>query len=759
MSIASYGQPYAFVFTQIDTAGTDQRIRQFGGFTAYFEHNQAVNYPNPAITTQHEYDYYFRITAHEIDGSWANFDAHMNRAIDRGAKIGFRVYCIDDTYGGNTVSGNIMAYPVSWHTSMQGEANPDFTVGGVWWPNYNSPTFLANIALMEKKIDDHLRSTFHTAFGTSWRYKECVNYRDIDFIGIYGEGHTYVGAAQDTWTFPTGTFWTLASLQNIINTEKTYVRNIPMIGNVNFFASNSRLPAGFGAWFAQESNGWGPYGLRLDNFGNKGIFDFEFTNNNTVESGINFKSVISNRWLTSPFLVEPIQFGFGDAGQVNYYDIKRETDLLHLTLCENADNIMNRQNPVQTDVQNLFRSVIKRMAYRLTFVSGQMSDSLRSSGNINIQLTALNMGIAPPYEDYEMIYLFKQGGVTRFQFTSTFHPKGFLPGTQSIIDNQIAPAGISGGYQMYLQIRQVLDSNNKRFRKPMQLQINTVNGVSSQQSDTSYFLRTINVASTGSTPPPPPPPPPNQPPVILIGGSQTDTLPKSVDTLYAQISDANNDNVSYTWTQSSGPNTATMGTASGTVVTSAGPASILNRISGLIEGSYSFRLTANDGKGGIATADMAVLVVDTASHVDPPPPPPPPPVYLPPTVIVYGGSGNGDTTIFATADSAYLRALVVDTSLTPIRDTSIQSIQWFRFSGNGGTIVSSTSLVTKVTGLLPFTSTPQVYQYYIVVTDKAGNIVSTISQPVKITVIPVNNMPPPRPIDPDKIKPVGIKAF
>lgn len=719
-------QPYVFTFTQVDTSGTDTRVRSFGGFNDYFEHDQAVNYPNPAITTQHSYDYYFRITADEISKTWSNFDAHMNRAIDRGEKVIFRVYCIDDGYSGNVVAGNKMAYPTAWHTSMQGEANPDFKIDVVWWPNYNSASFQANCAAMEVFVDNHLRTTFHTAAGVSWRYKDVIAARDVDFMGMYGEGHTYSGAAADTWPWPTGTQWTLAAWQNIINSEKAVVRNVPMLGNVNFFAANSRVPSGVGSWFLQDANAWGLYGLRLDNFGHKAIFDNEFTNNATTENGINFKTYMSNRYVSAPWVAEPIQFGYGAAGQVNYYDIKRQNDLLHITLCENADNIMAGQNPVQTDVQNLFRSVIKRMAYRLSFVSGQMSDSLRASGNINIQLTAINTGLAPAYEDFQMIYYFKQSGVIKFQFTSTFHPKLFLPGTQAIIDNQIAPAGISGGYDMYIKLLQVPDSSGKRFRKPMPLQINTVNGVSSQQSDTSYFLRTINVASTGTPPPPPPPPPPNQPPVILMGGDQTDTLPKSTDTLTVQVSDPNGDAVTLAWTQVSGPNTATLAGATTTNLI----------ISGLIQGTYQFRLTASDGKGGITSGFTNVFVFSSVVT----PPPPPPPTYSPPTI-----TAGADTIIQLLADSAILRGHVTH------KDTLIQSALWSKFSGTGGTIVTPNDSTTRVTGL-----TAGFYQYRFRITDKAGNIVDDYMTVQVLPVVPVP--PPPLPAIPQPTKVFGIKS-
>lgn len=721
-----------YVVTQIDTSGTDQRVRQFTAANDYFDHNQAVNYPNPAITTQHSTSYYFRITAHEIlVNGFGGFDTHMNRAIDRGAKVGFRLMIVDDSYGGQTVSGHIMAYPLSWHNSMQGEANPDFQIGTVWWPNYNSPSLQANIALCEKLVDDHLRATFRNGY----RYKDCIEFRDIDFIGTYGEGHTFVNGAGGTWVFPTGTFWTLASLQFIVNTQKTYVRNVPMMGNVNFFASNSRLPSGFGSWFAQDANAWGLYGLRLDNYGNKSIFDFEFTNNATVENGINFKNIMSTRYANAPFLAEPIQFGFEGAGMVNYYHIKTETDLLRLTMCENADNIMNRQNPVQTDVQDIFRAMFKRMGYRLSINGGSSDDSLRIGAVFNPQLNLINTGIAPPYEDYNLIYYWKQAGVIKWQFNSVFTPKLFQPGVRALSDNVTVPAGLSGTGQLYIKLVPVADSMGKRLRKPMPMQINTVNGVSSQQSDTSYLLRNISVAVAGIIPPPPPPPPPNNPPVILPGSSQVDTLPKNRDTLNVAVSDPDGDALTLLWTRTSGPNTPTL----------AGTTTTTLDVSGMIAGNYQFRFTANDGHGGIAIADLNILVVDSIPIIVPPPPPPP--IYTAPDIFI----DTVGTRIRLPKDSVLLHAHTIHHST----DTTIASMQWILLNKNAvnlGTIVTPTDSTTRLRSL-----SEGYYLYKFTVTDNAGNSTDAYVY-VYVDPLVIVDPPPPPPVPRPRIW-LGYKVF
>lgn len=722
---------YSASFTQLSPTASNDPLRPGTGLADYFNKTPVINYPNPAVNS-HGTVKYFRMTADELSKGFSGFDAFMNQAISRRQEVGFRIYPIDDSYGGNTVGGGRMAYPIAWHNTMQGEANPDFLISATtptWWPNYNSTTFQANWRALMVSLKNHINSTSNSGF----LYKNVITSMDIGGIYIYGEGQPYVNSAGNSWSYPTGTTPTLASLKEIVQAQIDNFPDIPLIGNINFLNTNSLLPSGFGSFYLNASNAWGPLGMRWDHACDLGTFTFEYTNKSTVENGVNFKTEEGRRWMVAPVFGEPQQFNFAAAGQCDYYHVPTEAQTYHASWIENADNIENIGGgsgaTVPTCTADLFRATASAMGYRFTILSLIMSDSLIKNGNWQNQMIISNIGNAPCYGDWTVNYEFWQGGVIKFSFPSTFNPKLFLPGTQTVIDNHIMPATVSGIYNIQLSIS---DPNGYKIRMP--LQINT------RQADGSYLLRSaIGVATQGSNPPPPPPPPPNQPPVVFAGSDQTDSLPKNVDTLQGIVSDPNGDALTLSWTQLSGPNTATM----------VSPTAILNRITGLIEGTYVFRLTANDGKGGITSDDVTVFVFNVTT---PPPPPPPPPVYAPPTVVVFGGSGNGDTTIFAPSDSAYLRASITDTSLTAAHDTSIQSKQWFKLSGTGGVITSSTSLVTKVTGLIPIGNSPQTYQFYIVVTDKAGNIVNRNFQPVRITVIPLNNTPPPPPPIPDAPK-------
>jgi Domain of unknown function (DUF4082)/Bacterial Ig-like domain/Bacterial Ig domain/Secretion system C-terminal sorting domain len=146
-------------------------------------------------------------------------------------------------------------------------------------------------------------------------------------------------------------------------------------------------------------------------------------------------------------------------------------------------------------------------------------------------------------------------------------------------------------------------------------------------------------------------------PVANAGPNQNITLPTSTVTLNG--SGSTGTITSYAWTQVSGPNTAT--------ITS--PAAVSTTVTGLIQGSYVFKLTLN---GGVSQAQVTI----TVSSV-------PPPtanaganqsITLPASSVTLNGSGSTGT---------------------------ITSYAWTLISGpNSPVIVTPTAVTTNVTGLI-----------------------------------------------------------
>jgi hypothetical protein len=90
----------------------------------------------------------------------------------------------------------------------------------------------------------------------------------------------------------------------------------------------------------------------------------------------------------------------------------------------------------------------------------------------------------------------------------------------------------------------------------------------------------------------------NQSPTANAGSNQTVTLPASSASLSGSGSDADGSITAYAWTKISGP--------SGSTITS--PASQNTSVTGLVQGTYVFRLTVTDDDAATGTDDVQVTV-------------------------------------------------------------------------------------------------------------------------------------------------------
>lgn len=92
----------------------------------------------------------------------------------------------------------------------------------------------------------------------------------------------------------------------------------------------------------------------------------------------------------------------------------------------------------------------------------------------------------------------------------------------------------------------------------------------------------------------------NQPPVVSAGSNVTVTLPVNSVDLNGSASDPDGSISGYKWTQSSGPNNATIGS----------PTSIKTNVKNLITGTYIFKLEVTDNQGATASSSVTVIVKD-----------------------------------------------------------------------------------------------------------------------------------------------------
>lgn len=196
------------------------------------------------------------------------------------------------------------------------------------------------------------------------------------------------------------------------------------------------------------------------------------------------------------------------------------------------------------------------------------------------------------------------------------------------------------------------------------------------RADWTEATVTITVTSGGA----------NIAPVANAGADQAITLPANTATLNGSASkDADGSISSYAWTKVSGPST-------GGAISS--PSAVSTTVTGLVAGTYVFRLTVKDNVNATATDDVTITVKTTSDKpldskvsagTDQT-------ITLPVNSITLNGSGSSDP------------------------NGEIKKYEWAKISGpsTGGLIALLNSVTTTVTGLVEGT-----YQFRLTIWDNS----------------------------------------
>ncbi len=198
---------------------------------------------------------------------------------------------------------------------------------------------------------------------------------------------------------------------------------------------------------------------------------------------------------------------------------------------------------------------------------------------------------------------------------------------------------------------------------------------------------------------------PNQPPVVNAGADGSVQLPVSTFNLSGTASDPDGTIVSSSWTKVSGP--AALITSSSSLITA---------VTGLVQGTYVFRLTATDNDGSSSSDDVTITVGSApANQLPVADAGPDKSITLPVNSVTLAGSGSDG-------------------------DGTISSYSWTKISGpSGGTIANTTLANTNINSLQQGS-----YVYRLTVTDNSG---AQDSDDVTVTVNPATSAPSGRMIN------------
>lgn len=199
-------------------------------------------------------------------------------------------------------------------------------------------------------------------------------------------------------------------------------------------------------------------------------------------------------------------------------------------------------------------------------------------------------------------------------------------------------------------------------------------------------------------------PPPNNAPTVYAGDNITITLPASAVTLTGTATDNDGRVASIQWVKVNGPAGETIQTND----------ALSTRVTGLVAGTYTFRLTVTDDDGA-TTSDNVTVTVNPAAA---------PPPNAAPTA-----NAGANKTITLPVNTVNLTGSGQDS------DGNIADYTWTKVSGpSGGAIASPDGAATEITGMNEGT-----YVYRLTVTDNDG---ATASDDVTVTV---NGAPAPTP--------------
>jgi predicted esterase len=191
----------------------------------------------------------------------------------------------------------------------------------------------------------------------------------------------------------------------------------------------------------------------------------------------------------------------------------------------------------------------------------------------------------------------------------------------------------------------------------------------------------------------------NVAPVAKAGSDATITLPTSIYTLNGSGTDQDGTIASYQWTKVSGP-----------AATIANPAAASTAISGLVQGTYVFKLKVTDNKGATGE-DQVTITVNATPNLSP---------------VAKAGA---DVTITLPTNSVTLNGAGSTDS-----DGSIASYLWTKVSGPAATIVNAAGAATAISGLVEGT-----YVFKLKVTDNKG---ATAEDQVTVVVNATPNVAP-----------------
>jgi hypothetical protein len=406
-------------------------------------------------------------TANAGDYDWSAIDADFTSCISQGQRMSFRVMTLDTdatTWSSTWYDGQKLTYPIFVHNAMQAESLQDWSYGGSWIPNWNSPSYLSAWWTFCKALANHINSSSYNGVA----FKNVVYHIDLSGFGNYGEFHSYPFID----SYPSASLKISdASYKSLIDAQTSAFPNFPLIGNIAMFSVNTELDPYIGWYSLTASNAWGKFGFRSDHLGWYSTFMNDVMYNTRTYSGLNFKDEILNRYKIAPVCGEPMNSAslVTNGGSCAFWSLETEVRAYHASQFSNQ----NGTGVTSSCLEDNYRNASKASGYRLALKGGTVSGS-------TVTLNWSNSGIAPVYENWDVYLQVRNGSTVVWSGMTGFKPKLFQPGTTSVTTTLGTIP--SGSYSVYVIIKDPVG-----YRQPLPL------ANKNRQTDGSYKVTDIKI--------------------------------------------------------------------------------------------------------------------------------------------------------------------------------------------------------------------------------------------------------------------------
>ena len=277
--------------------------------------------------------------------------------------------------------------------------------GGKWSADLDDPNVQAHIDKllqeMGKRYDDN----------------PGVHSMEINFLGVYGEGHYY-----ECPNIPMPTIETQIWL---VNEHYLYFPHLPIIGPIHVQEEEQYTPIHMYRQYGQTRGA----GIFFDCWGDATHMSSKYLSWLERITG----QQNSDIWEKGIMKLEPCSLPSSDI-----------PTSLQWALDIHATFIGNKDHSFPTSYKEHIKETLKKLGYRLVLRKLEHPDSVGAGENLNLQLEFENIGVAPPYRDYYLAVRLKQGSITE-KIISDTSVKFWLPGTHNIELSVSVPSSLSSG--------------------------------------------------------------------------------------------------------------------------------------------------------------------------------------------------------------------------------------------------------------------------------------------------------------------------